>query len=340
VDFGAAGLVANLAGPLFLIIVLFVVARRRARRPRAVEDGPADEPYRVYTREFDLAVDASAVAAILPTASPDASRGWAARRVGDWRQALARRDAWREARRGDLEARSERLAASFGTFASNVAVSLLVDQSGSMRGPRIAAVAATAEWLSELLTRHGARTEILGFSTAGWHGGHVYAEWKNCGRPRRPGRLCALMHVVYKSADEPALEAEAADTLLNPDLLRENVDGEAILWAAGRLSERPERRKLLIVISDGAPVDDATLLHNGPRYLERHLQSVLDQLRIAGEVEVGAVGVGHAVGRYYAVSTEARALDALPDACVELIERMIGLAEGPKPRTQGTGPLT
>jgi cobaltochelatase CobT len=328
VDFGLGGLLPNLAGPILLIVVVLLFLPRRRRGPRAVPDAGPDEPYRVYTAEFDLELRAEAVAARLPSASPDEDRGWTETGDREWREALKRRDVYRAAHREKLRQLAGELRDSLGAdAAADTVVALLIDQSGSMKGAPAAAVAATAEWLSDVLVGLGVRTEILGFSTAGWHGGHAYAKWKRSGRPPRPGRLCALMHVIYKSADDPALATEAARALLNPDLLRENVDGEALLWASRRLSERSEPRKLLVVLSDGAPVDDASLMHNGPSFLVRHLESVLAALEEAGEIQVGAVGVGYAVDRYYALSSQADALDALPAACIDLLTRMLAAAE-------------
>jgi cobaltochelatase CobT len=323
VDFGVAELFANLAGPLLLLafVVLFVLWRRKG--PQPVSDADPGYPYRVYTREFDLELRGDAVAAELPSASPDEARGWLETGDGKWREAIRRRNAYRAAREVDLRELAGALRRLFpAEEARTSVVSLLIDQSGSMKGAPMAAVAATAQWLGEALAGLGVRTEILGFSTAGWQGGHAYGKWKRSGRPPRPGRLCALMHVVYKSADETALGAEAADAMLNPDLLRENVDGEALLWAGKRLAGRPEARKLLLVLSDGAPVDDASLLHNGLSFLVRHLETVFAELERAGEVRIGAVGVGFAVDRYYALSSQAADLHALPRACVDVLERM------------------
>jgi len=174
-----------------------------------------------------------------------------------------------------------------------------------------------------VLGEAGAKVEILGFSTAGWHGGFSYQAWQQAGRPKRPGRLCALRHVIYKSADE-ALTEIGRRTLVHPDLLRENVDGEAMLWAAGRLETRPEPIRLLIMVSDGAPVDDATLLHNGPDYLRRHLSACIDALQRGDDLLLGAVGVRYRVEEFYALSTAGVELSALPTAFLDLLEKMIG----------------
>lgn len=227
----------------------------------------------------------------------------------------------------------ERWARASSTIApADIVLSLLVDQSGSMKGEPIAAAAATADWLAGLASRFGARMEILGFSTAGWHGGHAYAQWLRSGRPKRPGRLCALMHIVYKEADETGLRTQARRAMLHPDLLRENVDGEALLWAAQRLSDYAEPHKLLIVISDGAPVDDATLLHNGLSYLRRHLVSSVRRLRHEGAITLGAVGLDHRIENVIPLSTFADCPAALPRATGELVEALIG-----KVAEQGAG---
>jgi cobaltochelatase CobT len=298
-----------------------------------VRDGPAGEPYRIYTEAFDLTLDALDVRERLSSASPDGAKGWLHMNDRAWDAAVSASEAWLDERRQALAAFGEEMlqrwtAARAALATDQFVISLLIDQSGSMKGDSIAAVAATASWLCELATRLGARIEILGFSTAGWQGGHAYRKWLASGRPRRPGRLCALMHVIYKDAEEIGLRPEARRTMLHPDLLRENVDGEALRWAARRLSSRAEPHKLLVVISDGAPVDDVTLLHNGLSYLRRDLVASIRALDEAGTILVGAVGLNHRVSEFYPVSTLASSGEALPRATAELVEEMIGRAAG------------
>lgn len=189
----------------------------------------------------------------------------------------------------------EHLAGDAGEFL----VSLLIDQSGSMKGEPIAAAASALQAFEAMLSVAGARTEVLGFSTAGWRGGYPRQAWLHEGRPPRPGRLCALLHIVYKSADETVWSAQSQNAMLHPDLLRENVDGEALDWAAARLASISARYKLLIILSDGAPVDDSTLAENGPSYLERSLRRSIARIEDGNEIFVGALGIDYAVDRYY-----------------------------------------
>jgi cobaltochelatase CobT len=179
-------------------------------------------------------------------------------------------------------------------------VSLLIDNSGSMRGEPIRVAASVADLLARTLERCSVKVEILGFTTAAWKGGQSRALWERAGKPRYPGRLNDLLHIVYKSADAPWRRArKGLGAMLRDDLLKENVDGEALQWAHQRLLTRPERRKILMVVSDGAPIDDSTLSANGGGYLERHLRAVIEQIGKDGRVELAAIGIGHDVRRYY-----------------------------------------
>ena len=155
-------------------------------------------------------------------------------------------------------------------------VSLLIDNSGSMRGRPISIAATCADVLARTLERCGVATEILGFTTRGWKGGQSREQWLSEGRPPHPGRLNDLRHILYKRADEPYRHARRSlGLMMREGLLKENIDGEALLWAHGRLLARPEERRILLVISDGAPVDDSTASANGGTYLERHLRQVI-----------------------------------------------------------------
>ncbi len=179
-------------------------------------------------------------------------------------------------------------------------VTLLIDNSGSMRGRPIAIAALSAEILARTLERCGVKVEILGFTTRAWKGGQSRERWLKEGKPANPGRLNDLRHIVYKAADAPWRRARRAlGLMLREGLLKENIDGEAILWAHERLLARPEQRRILMVISDGAPVDDSTLSANPGNYLERHLREVIDWIESRSEVELVAIGIGHDVTRYY-----------------------------------------
>ncbi len=196
-------------------------------------------------------------------------------------------------------------------------ISLLVDNSGSMRGSPIVTAAICAELLSRVLERCGVKSEILGFTTGGWRGGRARTHWVACGRPAQPGRITELRHIVYKDADEPWRRArERLGLMLEPELLKENVDGEALLWAHERLLRRSERRRILLVISDGAPLDEATAEANDALYLERHLQTVTEWIETRSTVELAAVGIGHDVSRYYRRAVTLPSADDLGEALV------------------------
>ena len=179
-------------------------------------------------------------------------------------------------------------------------VTLLIDNSGSMRGRPITVAAMSADILARTLERCGVKVEILGFTTRSWKGGTAREKWVNGGKPKNPGRLNDLRHIVYKSAGMPWRRARKnLGLMLREGLLKENIDGEALLWAHQRLLGRIEQRRILMVISDGAPVDDATLSANPGNYLERHLREVIHWIETRSDVELAAIGIGHDVTRYY-----------------------------------------
>ena len=179
-------------------------------------------------------------------------------------------------------------------------VSLLIDNSGSMRGRPITVAAMSADILARTLERCGVKVEILGFTTRAWKGGQSREQWLAAGKPANPGRLNDLRHIIYKPADAPWRRARKnLGLMLREGILKENIDGEALLWAHNRLLPRPEERKIMMVISDGAPVDDSTLSVNPGNYLERHLRDVIDWIETRSPVELVAIGIGHDVTRYY-----------------------------------------
>jgi cobaltochelatase CobT len=179
-------------------------------------------------------------------------------------------------------------------------VTLLLDNSGSMRGRPITVAATCADILARTLERCGVSVEILGFTTRAWKGGQAREKWLKDGKPPAPGRLNDLRHIIYKSADHPWRRARRnLGLMMREGLLKENIDGEALLWAHNRLLGRPEQRKILMMISDGAPVDDSTLSVNPGNYLERHLRAVIELIETRSPVELLAIGIGHDVTRYY-----------------------------------------
>lgn len=289
---------AAIAVSVVLLALLFVYFRTRARRP--VADGPANEIYGAYTKEFDRVAMATELPDLLRDISPDASRGFLAADNGQWREQLE--DAG-EKYRGLKKHVSG--AAGEGHDLADTAIMIMVDQSGSMRGERMGWVAAGVRRLSDDLGNMGAKVAVAGYTTAGWHGGFVRKKWLADGQPRRPGRLCALLHIFYQRFEDQSLGDHAWRQMLNPDILRENVDGESLEWAAGYLRDRAETRRVLLVVSDGAPVDDSTLIHNGPSYLHRHFLDVRDRLVEAGDIELLALGADFRVEEYYPVSADA-----------------------------------
>ena len=179
-------------------------------------------------------------------------------------------------------------------------VTLLIDNSGSMRGRPISVAAICADILSRTLERCSVKVEILGFTTKNWKGGKSREKWNSENKPKNPGRLNDLRHIVYKSADKPWRQSKKnLGLMLKEGLLKENIDGEALLWAFKRISTRKEERKILMVISDGAPVDDSTLSVNSGDYLEKHLKQTVKWIEENSNIEILAVGIGHDVTRYY-----------------------------------------
>jgi len=191
-------------------------------------------------------------------------------------------------------------------------VSLLIDNSGSMRGRPITVAALCSDILAKTLEKCLIKTEILGFTTKAWKGGESREKWIKKGKPSNPGRLNDLRHIVYKSADSPSRRSKQnLGLLLREGILKENIDGEALKWANSRLKNRQEKRKILIIISDGAPVDDSTLSVNPGNYLEKNLREVINQIQDNKEIELIAIGIGHDVSRYYSKAITIMDVDQL-----------------------------
>ncbi|TDW19734.1 cobaltochelatase CobT subunit [Rhizobium azibense] len=197
-------------------------------------------------------------------------------------------------------------------------VTLLIDNSGSMRGRPITVAATCADILARTLERCGVKVEILGFTTKAWKGGQARESWLAGGKPQTPGRLNDLRHIIYKSADAPWRRARTnLGLMMREGLLKENIDGEALIWAHNRLLARREQRRILMMISDGAPVDDSTLSVNPGNYLERHLRAVIEQIETRSPVELLAIGIGHDVTRYYRRAVTIVDADELAGAMTE-----------------------
>ncbi len=290
--------------------------------------------YRAYTVAFDRVVNASALATrdeiLALRRQLDADFAAVRATVGKVAKRLMRALMARQARewRFDLDdgqldpARLSALVASRGAarpfrqeFDSpfpSTAVTLLIDHSGSMRGRPMRIAALTVEIVARVLERCGLRCEVLGFTTGDWDGGEPARQWAASGYPEAPGRLNALEHIVIKAADVPWRRARTSlGLLLHEDMLKENIDGEAVVWAHGRLRARPERRRVLIVISDGMPMDEATCAANGFDYLDGHLSAVVDDIERRSTVRIAAIGIGHDVSRVYRHATRIARIDDL-----------------------------
>ncbi|CCV11261.1 cobaltochelatase subunit CobT [Mesorhizobium sp. STM 4661] len=204
-------------------------------------------------------------------------------------------------------------------------VTLVLDNSGSMRGRPITVAATCADILARTLERCGVSVEILGFTTRAWKGGQAREKWLKEGKPPTPGRLNDLRHIIYKSADHPWRRARRnLGLMMREGLLKENIDGEALLWAHNRLIARPEQRKILMMISDGAPVDDSTLSVNPGNYLERHLRAVIELIETRSPVELLAIGIGHDVTRYYRRAVTIVDAEELAGAMTEQLASLFG----------------
>ena len=207
-------------------------------------------------------------------------------------------------------------------------VTLLIDNSGSMRGRPIMIAAISADILARTLERCGVKAEILGFTTRAWKGGRVREHWLEQGRQACPGRLNELRHIIYKTADTPWRRARKnLGLMLRDSVLKENIDGEALLWAHQRLLARCEQRRILMVISDGTPVDDATLSANPPNYLDRHLREVIDYVERRSPVELLAIGIGHDVTRYYRRAVTLVDAEQLGDTMMNELARLFDVPQ-------------
>ena len=207
-------------------------------------------------------------------------------------------------------------------------VTLLLDNSGSMRGRPIMVAALCADILARTLERCGVKVEILGFTTQAWKGGLSREDWIKAGKPPAPGRLNDLRHIIYKSADAPWRRVRRnLGLMMREGLLKENIDGEALLWAHDRLMARAEQRKIMMVISDGAPVDDSTQSVNVGNPLEKHLREVIEQIEGVSPVELIAIGIGHDVTRWYRRAVTIVDAEQLGGAMTDKLAELFGEQE-------------
>ena len=311
-----------------------------ARPNRPLSDLPPEFDYHVFTQQYDEMVEATALcdeeelgrlrayldqqlvhlqSAVTKLANrlqrrlmAQQSRSW------DFDQEEGLLDAARLARVIVNPAHSLSYKAERETEFRDTVVTLLLDNSGSMRGRPISIAAICADILARTLERCGVKVEILGFTTRAWKGGQSREKWLSEGRPPHPGRLNDLRNIVYKQADEPWRRARRnLGLMMREGLLKENIDGEALLWAHNRLIGRVEERKILMVISDGAPVDDSTLSVNSGTYLERHLRQVIGWIEGRSPIELIAIGIGHDVTRYYSRAVTIMDAEQLGGAMIE-----------------------
>ena len=264
-------------------------------RPGGYSTSDSTAEYRVYTTEFDLVVDGDQFTTLLGPKGEVAL----AESDSDLDHMLSR---WRAvAEPAAIEAANVYRSKHSADDTTDIVACLLLDHSGSLRGQLAMVATAIAQTIADYWSRIGIRYEILGFTTVSWKGGRSREKWIRLGRPAHPGRLCDLLHIVYRSADDRYSGAPPSiRNLANDKSLKENVDGEAVAWAAGRLRNRREARKILVVVSDGAPVDDSTLSVNDPRILSRHLKNVIASLENTRDIRLAAIGLDYDVSNNYA----------------------------------------
>ncbi|MEI3850485.1 MULTISPECIES: cobaltochelatase CobT-related protein [Ensifer] len=281
------------------------------------------DDYRVFTRKFDRIVHAEHLSDVLGRlpAQVDQSHetAWTIFQTGleEWRmrwhlRALSSAEAVRAAVSDDVR--------------NDLAVTILVDQSGSMRGQPMLMAAAAIEVGEQFLRGLGCTVEILGFTTSTWQGGEARKYWQALLRPERPGRLCDLLHIVYLDASKRNSGTpghRSFKPMLRPDLPKENVDGEALQWAADRLRASRHGTKFLLIVSDGVPADDSTLLANDPGYLERHLHKVVAALETDPDISLAAIGIGHDVSKHYMRSRSVLGPSDVGEGLIDLLSEML-----------------
>jgi cobaltochelatase CobT len=320
----------------------------------SMEESPARRPYHAYTTQFDEVVMASA---LTNSAELDMLRAQLDQKLTQFQSVTARLAnrlqrflMAKQARKwvfdeedGMIDSRKlSRIIINPGyeqiykreqdTEFRDTVVTLLIDNSGSMRGRPITIAALSADIISRTLERCSVKVEVLGFTTKEWKGGLSFKHWQKEGKPPYPGRLNDLRHIIYKPADVSWRKSRRNLALMLKDgLLKENIDGEAILWACERLMARPEQRRILMVISDGAPVDDSTLSVNSGNYLDQHLREVIARVEKTSEgrkdgIELVAIGIGHDVTRYYKRAVTISEIDKLGETMTEQLVKLFAEA--------------
>lgn len=278
--------------------------------------------YRVYTKKFDLNVNYTSLDNVLGPLSAKHSKlieeAWEHLQLGllAWKTDM-------HLLAGDVDRRIR--GACSPTQLSDTAVTLLFDQSGSMRGQKMLHAAATADVVQEFLLTLGITCEVLGFTTSAWKGGRSRKRWRWRFKPKNPGRLNDILHIVYKPASDKRCSTgnRAFREMLRPDLPKENIDGEAILWACSRLEALPQGNKILILLSDGAPVDDSTIAANSQDYLYDHLEEVVEQIVADGRVSIAALGICRDIDAFYPITANIDAPGDMARSLMGLIEQMV-----------------
>jgi cobaltochelatase CobT len=278
--------------------------------------------YKAFTKKYDREVAAGHLSTVIGSLSHSSVRAV----DKAWEDSQTELLSWRtKAHLLAAESATRIRAAITNEQRQDTTVALLFDQSGSMRGQKMLFAATTADVVQEHLLTLKIACEILGFTTVRWHGGKSRWNWNFRLRPKNPGRLNDLLHIVYQDAEDHRASTgrHSIKQMLRPDLPKENIDGEAIEWAAARLLARPEKNKILVVLSDGAPVDDSTLSANSPSILEDHIRLVIGQLHNGNAIRIGGVGIGFDVGRYYPTSVYTEAPNDLGKVAIEFIEHLL-----------------
>jgi cobaltochelatase CobT len=292
-------------------------------------ESPRPEGYYAYTKQFDVVVAADQLNEVKEPLNPARKAEYDEACKVVWDGTLA----WRTgADIMALEASGRILQAKTSGELEDTAVTILIDHSGSMRGQKVLLSIVAVQVVTDLLARLGIKLEILGFTTMSWHGGLSRKLWKNSGRPEKPGRLCDLLHIIYASFDDPPHTAHRLLlNMLRSDLLRENIDGEAIEWACGRLVKRPESNRIMIMLSDGAPVDDSTLSVNDANFLFDHLKQVVAET--SRKVRFAQLSIGQGTSAIFERQRSILTPVDLGSALVSLIEETI--LEGPIQNSAG-----
>ncbi len=278
--------------------------------------------YRVYTREFDVVVDADKLHTVLGKLEGEDQISY----LGACRTYHYALTDWRTDATAKALAASDRIrTVKTAQELQETAITLLVDQSGSLRGQNLLLTAAACDIALDFITNLGIVSEILGFTTLRWKGGRSRQLWQSRGRPQLPGRLNDILHIVYKSAAASSGKGPTRSLLqmLRPDLLKENIDGEAIEWAVERLETIEAKRKILIVLSDGAPVDDSTLHHNDGGILERHLRQVTGRIQAAGDIKLIGLGIAHDTALYFENAQTIHSISDLGTVLISTLENAI-----------------